>query len=44
MRALAEEVLAETDLFLVDVSVRGWTGSQVVEVFADRDAEPGAGR
>ena len=43
MRALAEEVLAETDLFLVDVSVRGWTGSQVVEVFADRDAEPGQG-
>lgn len=43
MRALAEEVLAETDLFLVDVSVRGWKGSQVVEVFADREAEPGTG-
>ena len=31
------------DLFLVDVSVRGWKGSRVVEVFADREAEPGTG-
>ena len=43
VRALAEEVLAGTDLFLVDVSVRGWKGSQVVEVYADRDADPGEG-
>ncbi|MEL6616766.1 MAG: ribosome maturation factor RimP [Bacteroidota bacterium] len=43
VRALADEVLADTDLFLVDVSVRGWKGSQVVEVFADREAEPGTG-
>ena len=43
IRVLAEEVLAETDLFLVDLSVRGWKGSQVVEVFADREAEPGEG-
>ncbi|OZC02562.1 ribosome maturation factor RimP [Rubricoccus marinus] len=43
IRVLAEEVLAETDLFLVDLSVRGWKGSQVVEVFADREAEPGTG-
>ena len=27
----------------MDVSVRGWAGSQVVEVYADRDAEPGTG-
>jgi ribosome maturation factor RimP len=43
VRAFAEEALADTDLFLVDVVVRGWAGSQVVEVYADRDAEPGEG-
>ncbi|HIL57980.1 MAG TPA: ribosome maturation factor RimP [Rhodothermales bacterium] len=43
VRALAEEILADTDLFLVDLSVRGWKGSRVVEVFADREAEPGEG-
>lgn len=43
VRTLAEEIIADTDLFLVDVSVRGWKGSRVVEVFADRDAAPGEG-
>ncbi|MEM1054885.1 MAG: ribosome maturation factor RimP [Bacteroidota bacterium] len=43
VRALAEEVIEGSDLFLVDVSVRGWKGSRVVEVFADREAEPGTG-
>ena len=43
VRALADEVLADTDLFVVDVSVRGWSGSRVVEVFVDRFGDPGEG-
>ncbi|MEM6328020.1 MAG: ribosome maturation factor RimP [Bacteroidota bacterium] len=43
VRALTDEVIEGTDLFLVDVSVRGWKGSRVVEVFLDREAEPGTG-
>lgn len=34
---LAEEVLRDVDLFLVDVVVRGRKGSQVVEVYVDGD-------
>ena len=43
VRALTEEVIEGMDLFLVDASVRGWKGSRVVEVFLDREAEPGEG-
>jgi ribosome maturation factor RimP len=41
LRALAEEATAGTDLFVVDVLVRGTEGNRVVEVFAD--SEGGAG-
>ena len=41
VRALAEEAAADTDLFVVDVDVRGFQGSRVVSVYAD--AESGAG-
>ncbi len=41
VRALAEEAAADTDLYVVDVEVRGFQGSRVVSVFAD--AEEGAG-
>ena len=41
VRALAEEAAADTDLFVVDVEVRGYQGSRVVSVYAD--AEGGAG-
>lgn len=37
VRALAEEVIAGSPLFVVDVDVRGRKGSQVVEVFVDSD-------
>lgn len=35
LRALAAEALVETELSVVDVSVRGYEGSRVVEVFVD---------
>lgn len=35
--SLADEVLRQTDLYLVDVVVRGRKGSQVVEVYVDGD-------
>ena len=38
---LAEEAIAATDLFLVDVEVRGRDGSRVVEVYLDGDAGVG---
>ena len=38
LRALAEEAVLDTDLFVVDVVVRGRVGSRVVEVFADSEA------
>ena len=41
VRALAEEAAQDTDLFVVDVEVRGYQGSRVVSVYAD--AEGGAG-
>ena len=41
VRALAEEAVEGTDLFVVDVEVRGYQGSRVVSVYAD--AEGGAG-
>lgn len=41
VRALAEEAAADTDLYVVDVEVRGYQGSRVVSVYAD--AESGAG-
>ena len=42
VRALAEEAAADTDLFVVDVEVRGYEGSRVVSVFADAEAGAGA--
>jgi len=41
VRALAEEAVAGTDLYVVDVEVRGRTGSRVVEVYVDADAGAG---
>jgi ribosome maturation factor RimP len=41
VRALAEEVLAPTDHFLVDVEVRGHPGTRVVEVYVDSSGDPG---
>ena len=35
--ALAEEVVGQTDLYLVEVIVRGRKGSRVVEVYVDGD-------
>lgn len=35
LRALAVEALTETDLTVVDLSIRGYEGSRVVEVFVD---------
>jgi len=42
VRALAEEAAADTDLFVVDVEVRGYEGSRVVSVYADSEAGAGA--
>ncbi|MEO0557567.1 MAG: ribosome maturation factor RimP [Bacteroidota bacterium] len=41
IRAVAEETVAETDLYVVDVEVRGHKGSRVVSVYLD--ADDGAG-
>lgn len=41
VRALAEEVLAATPYFLVDVHVRGHRGTRVVEVYVDADEDLG---
>ena len=41
VRALAEEAVADTDLYVVDVEVRGYQGSRVVSVYVD--SEGGAG-
>lgn len=35
IHALADEAAASTDLFVVDVAVRGQKGSRVIEVYAD---------
>ena len=37
VRALAEEVSADREAFVVDVQVRGQKGSRIVEVFVDAD-------
>ncbi|MEM1115621.1 MAG: ribosome maturation factor RimP [Bacteroidota bacterium] len=42
VRALAEEAAADTDLFVVEVEVRGHQGSRVVAVYADSEAGAGA--
>lgn len=41
IRALVEETVSETDLYVVEVEVRGQKGSRVIEVFVD--ADEGAG-
>ena len=42
VRALAEEAVVDTDLFVVDVDVRGFQGSRVVSVYVDSQAGAGA--
>ena len=42
VRALAEEAVAATDLFVVDVEVKGFEGSRVVSVYVDSPAGAGA--
>ncbi len=42
IRALAEEAVADGDLFVVDVEVKGFQGSRVVSVFVDGEAGAGA--
>ncbi len=44
VRPLAEEVLAFTPHYLVDVHVRGHWGSRVVEVYVDSDEDAGLDR
>jgi len=41
VRAFAEETVADTDLYVVDVEVRGFKGSRVVSVYLDADAGAG---
>ena len=41
VRAFADETVADTDLYVVDVEVRGFKGSRVVSVYLD--ADDGAG-
>lgn len=41
VRALAEEAVGGTALYVVDVAVRGSEGNRVVEVYADADAGAG---
>ncbi len=41
VHGLAEEAVDGTDLYVVDVVVRGRTGSRVVEVYVDSDAGAG---
>ena len=42
VRALAEEAVADSDLFVVDVEVKGFQGSRVVSVYLDSEAGAGA--
>ncbi len=37
IRVLAEEIIGEGEIYIVDVQVRGQQGSRVVEVYADAD-------
>lgn len=37
VRAIVDEVIAESDIFVVDVDVRGSGGSRVVDIFVDSD-------
>lgn len=41
VRTFAEEAIAETDLYIVDVEVRGRQGGRAVEVFVDGDEGAG---
>ena len=41
VRALAEETVSDTDLYVVDVEVRGFKGSRVVSVYLDADGGAG---
>jgi len=41
VHTFAEEAVSGTELFVVDVEVRGRTGSRVVEVYVDSDAGAG---
>lgn len=42
VRALADEAVADSDLFVVDVEVKGFQGSRVVSVYVDSPAGAGA--
>ena len=42
VRALAEEAAVDTDLFVVEVEVKGFQGSRVVSVYVDSEAGAGA--
>jgi len=44
VRAIVEEILADTPDYLVDLAVRGTAGSQAVDVFIDSDVELPVGR
>lgn len=37
IRAVVEQAIAGTDLFLIEVKVRGHTGSRVLEIYIDSD-------
>ncbi len=42
VRALAEDAVADLDLFVVEVEVKGFQGSRVVSVFVDSETGAGA--
>ena len=44
VKELVEEAIAGTNLFVVDVEVRGTRGSRVVEIYVDSDEELGVGQ
>lgn len=44
VRELVEEAIEGTNLFVVDVEVRGTRGSRVVEIYVDSDDELGVGQ
>ena len=44
VRELVEEAITGTNIFVVDVEVRGTRGSRVVEIYVDSDDELGVGQ
>lgn len=39
IRAMVEEVIADSPMFVIDVEIRGRKGSQVVDIFVDSDED-----